>query len=185
MEYLAGVYSSMMGDTRSTQDMPYKGMLAMDEYGTRRIKYWLKNSVEPALQQIGEIVQEYSQAVYTAYKVFRIVEPNNEPKEIEINVPIYNNFGKAIKKWRDYAASKFDVRIIAGSTLPINRWAYLEELKQLMRMGVIDDIAVLAETDIRNKESIVKRKSLYAQLQSKINQLESAMSDKEGTIETL
>ena len=185
MEYLAGIYSSMQGDTGATAEMPYRGMLAMDEYGTRRIKYWLKHAIEPALAHIGEIVKQYSQAVYTAHKVFRVIEPNNQSSEVEINVPIYNNFGEAIEKWRDYPTAKFDIKIIAGSTLPVNRWAYLEELKQLMQMGVIDDVAVLAETDVRNKEKIAQRKSLYAQLQSQVEQLEQAMSDKEGTIETL
>ena len=52
-------------------------------------------------------------------------------------------------------------------------------------MGVVDDIAVLAETDIKNKEKIVQRKSLYSQLQGQIEQLSEAMKDKEGTIETL
>ena len=85
----------------------------------------------------------------------------------------------------DIASIKFDVRIISGSTMPINRWAYLEELKQLMQMGVIDDIALLAETDIKNKEKIVERKSLYSQLQGQIEQLSEAMKDKDGTIETL
>ena len=187
MEYLAGIYSSMQGDTGSSSDMPYRGMLAMDEYGTRRIKYWLKNSIEPALKQTGELVKQYSQAVYTANKVFRIVQPNaiQEEKEVEINIPIYNNMGEAIGKWKDYAAAKFDVRIIAGSTLPVNRWAYLEELKQLMQLGVVDDIAVLAETDIKNKDLIAKRQSLYSQLKGKISDLESGMKDRDGTIETL
>ena len=72
MEYLAGVYSAMQGDIGASGDMPYRGMLAMDEYGTRRIKYWLKNSLDPALQQMGEIIKQYSQAVYTAHKVFNI-----------------------------------------------------------------------------------------------------------------
>ena len=47
------------------------------------------------------------------------------------------------------------------------------------------DIAVLAETDLRNKEGIAKRKSLYSQLQGQISQMEEAIQDKEGTIETL
>jgi hypothetical protein len=159
----------------------------MDEYGTRRIKYWLKNSIEPALRQVGEIVKQYSQEVYTAHKVFRIVQPNaiSEEKEVEINIPIYNNMGEAIGKFKDYGSAKFDVRIVAGSTLPVNRWAYLEELKQLMKLGVVDDIAVLAETDIKNKDLIAKRQSLYSQLKGKISDLESGVKDREGTIETL
>jgi hypothetical protein len=186
MEYLAGIYSSMQGDTQQ-QHETFRGMLALDEYGTRRIKQWLNHSLEPALRQLGRVVKQFSQAVYTAHKVFTIVQPNaiKEGKEVEINVPIYNDMGEAISKFNDYSAAKFDVRIVSGSTLPINRWAYLSELKELMQLGVIDDIALLAETDLKNKENILKRKSLYSQLQGQVQQMEGALKDKEGTIETL
>jgi len=136
---------------------------------------------------MGRLVMQFSQAVYTANKRFRIIQPSalQEQRETEINIPLYNDMGEAIGKSMDYSAAKFDVTIVAGSTLPVNRWAYLEELKQLMQLGVVDDIAVLAETDLRNKEGIAKRKSLYSQLQGQISQMEEAIQDKEGTIETL
>jgi len=187
MEYLAGIYSAQQGDTSASQDMPYRGMLAMDEYGTRRIKYWLKNSIEPALRQLGEVVKQLSQNVYTANKVFNIIQPNeiSGEKRVEINIPIYNDYGKIIDKYYDYKSAKFDVRIISGSTLPVNRWAYLEELKQLLQMGVVDDIAVLEQADIKNKENIIKRKSLYSQLQSQISSLEEQIKDLKGNNETL
>ena len=186
MEYLAGIYSSMMGDT-GKQHETYRGMLAMDEYGTRRIKQWMQNSLEPSLKQLGTVVKQFTQVVYTAHKVFRIVQPTaiQEQREVEINVPIYNDFGDAIGKVKDYSAARFDVRIVAGSTLPVNRWAYLAELKELMQFGVIDDVAVLAETDIKNKEQIMERKSMLAQLQAQMTQMQEALKDKEGTIETL
>ena len=186
MEYLAGIYSSMMGDSGGAQET-YRGLLAMDEYGTRRIKQWMNTSIEPALKQLGNVVLQFAQAVYTANKRFRIIQPSaiQEQREAEINIPIYNDMGEAIGKSMDITAIKYDVRIVSGSTLPVNRWAYLEELKQLMQLGVIDDIALLAETDIKNKENIVKRKSLYSQLQSRLGQMEEALKDKEGTIETL
>ena len=186
MEYLAGIYSSAQGDTQQ-QHETYRGMLALDEYGTRRVKQWLKSSIEPALKQVGEVVKQYSQAVYQAHKVFRIVQPNalQEEKEVEINIPIFNDLGEAIGKWNDYATAKFDVRIVAGSTLPVNRWAYLAELKELMKLGVVDDLAVLAETDIKDKTAIAKRKSLYQQLQQAVEALQEQVKDKDGTIETL
>ena len=186
MEYLAGIYSSMMGDSSGASET-YRGMLALDEYGTRRIKQWMNTSVEPGLKHLGEIVMQFCQATYTANKRFRIVQPSaiQESREQEINIPVYNDMGEAIGKSMDISAHKFDIRIVAGSTLPVNRWAYLEELKQLLQLGVVDDIAVLAETDIRNKEKIVKRKSLYSQLQGQLQSLEQSLKDKEGTIETL
>jgi hypothetical protein len=98
---------------------------------------------------------------------------------------MYNDLGQAIGKWKDYSSAKFDVKIVAGSTLPINRWAYLAELKELMNLGVVDDIAVLAETDIKNKESIVKRKSLYSQLKGQLAGKDEEIKEKTGTIETL
>jgi hypothetical protein len=186
MEYLAGIYSSMMGDTRGASET-YRGMLALDEYGTRRIKQWMSSSIEPALMQVGKIILQFSQAVYSAHKRFRIIQPSalQEDRQSEINIPLYNDMGEAIGKSMDIASHKFDIRVVAGSTLPVNRWAYLEELKSLMQMGVVDDIAVLAETDIKNKENIAQRKSLYSQLQGQMQQMEEALKDKEGTIETL
>jgi len=186
MEYLAGIYSSMQGDTQQQHDT-FRGMLALDEYGTRRVKQWMKNSIEPALKQLGTVVMQYSQAIYSANKRFRIVQPSalQEDRAVEINIPIFNDMGEAINKSMDYSAAKFDVRIVSGSTLPVNRWAYLAELKELLKLGVVDDLAVLAETDIKRKDLIAKRKSLYSQLQGQLQQLQEAMKDKEGTIETL
>tara|TARA_R110002012_G_scaffold110255_2_gene254658 strand:- start:2358 stop:4664 length:2307 start_codon:yes stop_codon:yes gene_type:complete len=186
MEYLAGIYSSMMGDSGGASET-YRGMLALDEYGTRRIKQWMNNAIEPGLRQLGQVILDFAQSTYSANKRFRLIQPSaiQESSEQEINVPIYNDMGEAIGKSMDISAQKYDVRIVSGSTLPVNRWAYLEELKALLQMGVVDDIAVLAETDIKNKENIVKRKSMYSQMQGQLEQLSSVLKDKEGTIETL
>jgi hypothetical protein len=187
MEYLAGIYSSMMGDSGGATET-YRGMLAMDEYGTRRIKQWMSTSIEPALKRMGLVLLQFAQATYTANKRFRLIQPSalqERGQEQEVNIPIYNDMGEAIGKSMDISALKFDIKIVSGSTLPVNRWAYLEELKQLMNLGVVDDIAVLAETDLRNKEQIVQRKSMYAQLQGQVQQLSEAIEDKDGTIETL
>ena len=175
-----------MGDSGGASET-YRGMLALDEYGTRRIKQWMNTSIEPALKHLGTLVVQFAQTTYTANKRFRIIQPNalQESKESEINIPIYNDMGKAIGKSMDIASIKYDIRIISGSTLPVNRWAYLEELKQLMQLGVVDDMAVLAETDIKNKDLIAKRKSMYAQMQGQIAQQDEAIKDKDGTIETL
>ena len=69
--------------------------------------------------------------------------------------------------------------------MPVNRWALLEEYFRWFQAGLIDDIAMISETDIRNKKSVIERKSMYSQMQGQISQMEEAMKDKEGTIETL
>ena len=43
--------------------------------------------------KLGEVIKDYSQAVYQANKVFRIVQPSaiQEERTFEINIPIYND----------------------------------------------------------------------------------------------
>ena len=167
----------------------YRGMLAQDEFGTRRLKSWMNNVMEPFLEHVGIVFQSLAQKHYTAHKVFRIIQPNPDgghtPVDQEINIPIYNNFGDVIGRFKDYASARFDVRIVPGSTMPVNRWALIEEYFKWFQAGLIDDIAMLAETDIRNKEQIIKRKSLYAQMQAQIQQLQEALKNEQGTVETL
>jgi len=131
-----------------------------------------------------------AQSHYSVEKVFRIVQPEagqlpDEEKQVRINIPIYNDYGKAISVYKDYASARFDIRVIAGATMPINRWALLEEYFRWFQSGLIDDIAMIGETDIRNKKQIIERKSMYSQLQGQMASMEEAMKDKDGTIETL
>ena len=127
---------------------------------------------------------------YTVEKVFRIVQPEagqrpDQDKETRINIPIYNDYGEAIEVYKDYNSARFDVRVIAGATMPVNRWALLEEYFKWFQAGLIDDIAMIAETDIRNKKQVVERKSMYSQMKGQISSMEESLKDKEGTIETL
>jgi hypothetical protein len=186
MEYISGIYSGMQGDT-GAQHETYRGLLAQDEHGTRRIKAWMQTIVEPALEHVGKIFMQIAQQTYKAHKVFRIVQPSaiQEDREVAINVPIYNDLGKTIEKYNDYASAVFDVRVVAGSSMPVNRWALLEEYFRWYQSGLIDDIAMLAETDVRGKEQILKRKSIYSQLKSQVDGLEGELKDRDGTIETL
>ncbi len=188
-EYIAGVPSSMMGFAQE-QTETYRGLLANDEFGTRRLKAWMGSMVEPCLEHLGRCFQMMAQSHYSVEKVFRIVQPEagqspDEEKETRINIPIYNDYGKAIGMYKNYASARFDIRIVSGTTMPVNRWALLEEYFRWFQAGLIDDIAMISETDIRNKKGIVQRKSQYAQMQQQLEQLTESMKDKEGTIETL
>ena len=189
-EYISGVPSSMMGFAQD-QAETYRGLLANDEFGTRRLKAWMGSVVEPALEHLGRCFQSRAQRHYSLEKVFRIVQPEagqspqEQEKEVKINIQIYNDYGDAIGKFKDYSTARFDIRVVAGATMPVNRWALLEEYFKWFQAGLIDDVAMIAETDIRNKKQVLERKSLYSQLQSQVSSMEEAMKDKEGTIETL
>ena len=186
-EYISGVPSAMMGFSQD-QAETYRGLLANDEFGTRRLKAWMNSIVEPSLEHLGRVFKMLAQKHYTVEKVFRVVQPEanaQEEREVRVNINIYNDYGKAIGKYKDYASARFDVRIIAGATLPLNRWALLEEYFKWYQSGLIDDIAMLAETDIRNKDKIVERKSMMSQMQGQLQSIQELVKEKDGTIETL
>ena len=185
LEEEMGALASMQGVT-SEQPETYRGALAADEFGTRRIKSWASNVLDQALEQAGRIWTELGQKIYTANKVFRIANPDTgDMEEYQINIPIYDDYGNVIERYFDYTSSRYDIKYVAGSTLPVNRWAELEEYRGLYREGIIDDIAVLSKTDVPNKENIMKRKSYYAQLTQANQSLESEVKDQRGTIQTL
>lgn len=188
MEYLSGMPRTLMGDASSQHDT-YRGMLAMDEYGTRTVKEWVSNVFEPALSHLGNVFKEIAQATYTAHKVFRVVQPGagreEDERYVEINKMMYDDYGNAVGMFNDYASARFDVRSVGGSTVPVNRWALIDEYFRWFQAGAIDDIAFLQETDVRDKEKIAQRKSVYAQMKQQIDQYEEAIKDRDGTIETL
>lgn len=182
-EYLAGIYASMQGDV-STQHDTYKGVLANDEYGTRRIRAWMQNMVEPALAHVGKVFLRLAQSLYDGYKVFRLVQPEGE-EVFELNVPIYDDFGNVIDKYNDYKTAKLDVKLVGGASMPINKWAYLQELYRWYEGGIIDDIEFISETDLPNKENLIQRKSTQAKLMQQVEGLQGEIKSLEGLNQTL
>ena len=90
-----------------------------------------------------------------------------------------------IGRWNDYESAKFDIRVVAGSTQPVNRWALQDEYFKWFEGGLIDDIAMVEVTDIRNKKQLLKRKSLYSEMQGQLAQMEENIKELQGENETL
>lgn len=189
MEYISGIQPPSMGISSGSGDETYRGFLARDEYGTRRIRSWVSNVLEPVLEQVGKVYQQMAQDTYTIHKIFRIVQPNPngsfDQKELEINVPIYDDLGEEIGRYNDYASSKYDIRIIPGSTLPLNRWAINEENKELFKLGILDDMSFVRDSDIKDKDALLERKSLYKQMDSAIKSKDDEIKQLRGDIDTL
>ncbi len=176
----------LMQGNESASETTYRGLLALDEFGTRRIKAWVTDVVDTALDHLGRIWLQLAKNVYKTHKIIRIVNPDTaEVKKYEINVPMYNDYGDVVGKMLDISNTDYDLRFVSGGTLPVNRWARLQEKMEMFKMGVIDDIAFLQETDIPNKEKILQRKSIYAQLQQQLAAMEEQIKSLKGTNETL
>ncbi len=183
IERILGIYALMQGD-QSASPMTYKGTIALDEFGQRRIRS-KKDDIEASLNEIAKVIVNMIQYIYTDRKMLRILKPNNTQAEIELNQPVYHDItGEFLGKVNDVTIGHYDVVVVAGSTLPNNRWARFEYYKELYSMGVIDQTELLKQTDVADMEGVLARSGQMSQLQNALQQAEEKIKDLEGDLQT-
>tara|TARA_R100000655_G_scaffold109351_1_gene163616 strand:- start:1343 stop:3556 length:2214 start_codon:yes stop_codon:yes gene_type:complete len=183
IEQILGIYALMQGD-QGAAPQTYKGTIALDEFGQRRIRS-KKDDIEASLNEIAKVIVNMIQYIYTDRKMLRILKPNNTQAEIELNQPVYHDItGEFLGKVNDVTIGHYDVVVVAGSTLPNNRWARFEYYKELYSMGVIDQTELLKQTDVADMEGVLARSSQMSQLQGALQQAEEKIKDLEGDLQT-
>tara|TARA_R110000744_G_scaffold20428_3_gene53568 strand:+ start:63 stop:2261 length:2199 start_codon:yes stop_codon:yes gene_type:complete len=183
IEKILGIYALMQGDSRQ-MPQTYKGTLAIDEYGQRRIKS-KRDDIEGAVNQLAKSVIQYIQATYTVQKVIRLLQPNHKPKKVILNEAVYDEIsGEFLGKLNDVTVGKYDVVVVSGSTLPSNRYARFEYYMELYRSGIIDQVEVLKQTDVANVEDILNRKGQVQQMMKRLQQQDKKIKDLRGDLQT-
>jgi len=183
IERILGIYALMQGDP-SSMPQTYKGTLAIDEYGQRRIKS-KRDDIEEGINQVAKVVVGFIQATYTTMKVMRLLQPNHKPKEVKINEPVYDQIsGQFLGKLNDITVGKYDVLVVSGSTLPSNRYARFEYYMDLYKNGIIDQLEVLKQTDVANVEDVLNRNSKMQKLMSQVQGQDKQIKDLQGDLQT-
>jgi len=182
IERILGIYALMQGD-QGAAPQTFKGTVAMDEYGQRRIKS-KRDDIEESLNQLGKVIVGLIQYVYTDQKIMRIMQPNNKPKEVVVNSPLYDDIGNVVGKMNDITIGKYDIIVLSGSTLPSNRWGRFEYYMQLYQSGLIDQIEVLKQTDVADMEGVLERAGQMQQLQGQVQQQEEEIKKLRGDLQT-
>ena len=183
IERILGIYAMMQGDQGSAPQT-YKGTVALDEFGQRRIKS-KKDDIEAGLSQLGKVIVQFIQAYYTSEKTVRLLNPNSMPTEIQINQDIYDPVtGAFLERINDVTVGRYDIIIVSGSTLPSNRWARFEYYKELYQMQIIDQIELLKQTDVADMEGVLERNDQRKQMAQQIQQLQGQVKQLSGDLQT-
>lgn len=190
LDYMAGIFPNMMGAGQLQTNEPFRTTMAMDEFGTRRLKTYLKTSVDPALTLLGKVFKEFAQNLYTAHKVWKIVSPdsgnnNTETVEYEINKPVFSADGEIIGKIYDYQSSKFDVQVVSGSVWPVSPEAIEQKYYQYLQGGAVDRVAFIKNSTIEDKQELMQRFGEQAEAKQQISQLEEELKSMQGDNQTL
>lgn len=182
IERILGIYEFQQGAVEQAPQT-FKGTVALDEYGQRRIKSKL-DDIEGALNQLGRVITDLIQMTYTQEKAIRILQPNNVSYVTRLNVPVFDDLGGEIKRINDVTVGKYDVIITSGSTLPSNRWARFEYFKELYQLGLIDQIEVLKQTEIVDVQAVLERFGEIARLRQQLAQAEELIKNLKGDLQT-
>ena len=183
IERILGIYTFMQGDVGGAPQT-FKGTIAMDEFGQRRINS-KKDDIEASLNQLARSVVGLIQFVYQSEKTIRLIQPNNKPMEVKINQNIYDDVsGQLIEKINDITVGKYDIIVVSGSTLPSNRWARFEYYMELYKAGLIDQTEVLKQTDVADMEGVLARAGQMQQLQGQVQQQTEQIKKLEGDLQT-
>ena len=178
LEYGFGVFELMQGGS-SGAPSTYRGTVAIDEYGQRRIKS-RQNDLESAVNQLAKCVIPMIQQIYTEEKIIRLVQPSGLIKETKFNYEGQDISGKML----DVTTGAYDVIVATGSTLPSNRWAQHEYYMQMFQAGLIDQVETLKKTEVVDVEGVLERMDTIKMLQSQLQQQEEEIKNLKGDLQT-
>jgi hypothetical protein len=184
IERILGIYALMQG---SPNDAPttYKGTVALDEYGQRRIRS-KKDDVEDFVTQVARVTVQFMQAYYTDERAFRITRPNKQEFTLTINP---SRFGEDTSEGMEYVINditvgQYDIRVTPGSMLPSNRWALAEYYKELLQIGAIDLEEFHKKTEVADAEELMQRMDDRKQMRQVIEQLQAQLKQVSGDLQT-
>jgi len=97
---------------------------------------------------------------------------------------LYDDKSKEIEIINNITVGKYDVIVVAGSTLPTNRFAELEFYMDAYQKGLIDREEVLKKTEVFDIEGVMQRTDVVGKLQSALKQSQEQIKELRGDIQT-
>jgi len=178
-----GIFEMQQGDAGAAPRTS-SGTMMMEDFGQRRSKSKLRD-VEASLKRLGKLMYHLSKSHYTFQKTFRIVQPNNDLTEYTINKKLYDDKTKELQTIEnDIGVGAFDVRVIGNSTMPSNKWGEWNIYMEAYQAGLIDKVEALKKTEIFDKEGVLQRTDLIAQLQQQLQGAQEEIKKLSGDLQT-
>ena len=178
-----GIPELMQGFKEAAPDT-VRGTAMLSEMGESRGKSKLRD-IEASLTRLGTVIYNFAKGHYEYSKTFRIVQPNNDLTEFTVNNKLYDDKRQELMSIEnDITIGQHDVRIISGSTMPSNRMQEYNMYLEAYKLNLVDDVEVLKKTEIFDKEGVLKRKGLIAQLQGQLQGAQGQIKKLQGDLQT-
>ena len=178
-----GIFEMMQGNTEVAPRTSSATMM-LEDFGQRRSKSKLRD-IEGSLKRLGRVVYNLAKSHYDFKKTFRITQPNNDINEYTVNKRLYDDKSKELMTIdNDISVGQFDIRVIGNSTMPSNKWGEWNVYMEAYQAGLIDRQEALKKTEIFDKEGILQRMDLVAQLQQQLEGAQQQIKKLSGDLQT-
>ena len=163
---ISGVFDSLKGEQQGSVTAA-SAILALQEASQARIRLKIK-LMEASLSELAQIVYSRMQQFWKLDRWVRITDVEGNPSFREIGTQVLSN---------DY-----DLKVMAGSTMPVNRNAMLDLMIRLAQtngedgLPLVDRKAVLEFLPTGDKKAITDR---FAELQAQQEQAQQAQLQQE------
>ena len=178
-----GIFEMMQGNTEVAPKTSSATMM-LEDFGQRRSKSKLRD-IEGSLKRLGRVVYNLAKSHYDFRKTFRIAQPNNDVNEYTINKRLYDDKTKELMNIEnDISIGQFDIRVIGSSTMPSNKWGEWNVYMEAYQAGLIDRQEALKKTEIFDKQGILQRMDVVAQLQQQLQGAQEQIKKLSGDLQT-
>ncbi len=178
-----GIFEMMQGNTDVAPKTSSATMM-LEDFGQRRSKSKLRD-IEGSLKRLGRVIYNLAKSHYNFQKTFRIVQPNNDLTEYTINKRLYDDKSKELTQIEnELVVGQFDIRVIGNSTMPSNKWGEWQMYMEAYQAGLIDKVEALKKTEIFDKEGVLQRTDIIAQLQQQLQGAQETIKNLEGDLQT-
>jgi len=143
-----------------------------------------QDDLESMLNELAKRAVPLIQQLYTQEKIIRILEPSGTQKEYVINQEVYDSYGRLVEKVNDVTVGTYDIKVVAGSTLPSNRFAQFDYYMELYKAGLIDQIELLKKTEVVDVEGVLSRHGQMVQMQQQVQSLTEQVKKLKGDLQT-
>ncbi len=183
IEYQFGIFETMMGNGENAPTTA-QGTVMIDSNGQQRIRFKLRG-LEQSLRRAGQVLLEWSSDFYKSEKPFKVLSHDGTvQKQGVINAPIYDEMGEFVNQIFDLSKQRYDCVVVAGSTLPSNKWMEYQVYEKAYQMGLIDQEEALKKSEIFDKEGVLERMGKIKQLTQAVEQYTQQVKKLEGDLQT-
>ena len=183
IETVFGAYKFQQGNPQGAPGTVGEAQI-IDEASARK-QNWKILPIYDMLTKAAKIVVDWLPEVYDQQRVLRLVSPTGEENEVKINIPVIDDKTGSVQRLYDMTTSKFDVRVVVGSTRAKSPMAELQKDLTLLNSGIYDRTQVIMNMkgDI-DKASLLQRMSEIENLRSQLGQMQEELKRLRGDMQT-